>query len=201
MQADTQKGAAGGYAIDKAMSRFAVQAFATGLLSAFGHNPRIEIRNYAAEIQCPAGMYDKASLHMVVQTAGMEVLDEMKRDDRQKLEREMYEKVLDVQNYPTAVYSGNVTHAERLAANLYKVRVNGELSFHGTTRPLAVEATLTIIGNTIRAAGEFSLRQSDYGIKPASFAAGTLRLKDEIKFTFDLLARQEEAADAASSQG
>jgi hypothetical protein len=44
----------------------------------------------------------------------------------------------------------------------------------------------------LRASGEFTLRQSDYGIKPVSFAAGALRLKDELKFQFELVARQQE---------
>ena len=38
----------------------------------------------------------------------------------------------------------------------------------------------------------FRLRQSDYGIKPVSFAGGALRLKDELKFNFELVARQQE---------
>ena len=32
----------------------------------------------------------------------MEVLDDMKKDDLQKLEQEMYEKILEVSRYPTA---------------------------------------------------------------------------------------------------
>jgi hypothetical protein len=51
------------------------------------------------------------------------------------------------------------------------------------------------MGIMLRISGEFPLRQSDYGIKPVSFAAGTLRLKDEVKFKFELVARiQNEGA-------
>ena len=50
-----------------------------------------------------------------------------------------------------------------------------------------------MLGTMLRISGDFVLRQSDYGIKPVSFAGGALRLKDELKFTFDLVARQEEA--------
>jgi hypothetical protein len=44
----------------------------------------------------------------------------------------------------------------------------------------------------LRISGEFSLRQSDYGIKPVSFAGGALRLKDEVRFNFELVARRQE---------
>lgn len=36
--------------IDARQSKFVVQVFATGLLSAFGHNPRIVIRDFEGEV-------------------------------------------------------------------------------------------------------------------------------------------------------
>ena len=43
---------------------------------------------------------------------------------------------------------------------------------------------MTNIGSMLRISGDFSLRQSDYEINPASFAAGALRLKDEAEIQF-----------------
>jgi hypothetical protein len=48
------------------------------------------------------------------------------------------------------------------------------------------------MGTMLRISGEFPLRQSDYGIEPFSFAGGALRLKDELKFNFELVARKQE---------
>jgi len=39
------------YELDARMSRFRVQVFAGGLLSAFGHNPVIAIRDFEGEIR------------------------------------------------------------------------------------------------------------------------------------------------------
>ena len=39
------------YAIDGRISRFTVRAFASGMLSAFGHSPTIAIRDFAGEAQ------------------------------------------------------------------------------------------------------------------------------------------------------
>ena len=44
------------------------------------------------------------------------------------------------------------------------------------------------MGDTLRAQGEFDVRQTDFGIKPVSVAGGTLKIKDELKCSFDLLA-------------
>jgi len=43
----------------------------------------------------------------------------------------------------------------------------------------------------LRANGEFPLSQRAYRIKPVSVAGGALKLKDELKCTFDIVARKK----------
>jgi hypothetical protein len=50
---------------------------------------------------------------------------------------------------------------------------------------------VTLAGDTLRAAGEFSVRQSDYEIRPVSAAGGTVKVKDDLKLTFDITARRQ----------
>jgi polyisoprenoid-binding protein YceI len=192
MQTGTQRGLAPvKFVIDTAVSRFTVQAFATGLLSVFGHNPTIAIRDYEGEIQFVPETYEKALVRVTVRTSTMEVLDEMKNDDRKKLEQLMYEDVLDVKQFPTAVYESKEITVQKLG-DLLQARVSGELEFHGVTLTHSVDARVTDMGAMLRISGDFSLRLSDYGIKPVSFAAGALRLKDELKFKFELVARRQD---------
>ncbi len=50
------------------------------------------------------------------------------------------------------------------------------------------------MGDTLWAAGEFSVRQSDceiYEIKPVSDAGGAVKLKDDLKLSFDITARKQ----------
>ena len=68
--------------------------------------------------------------------------------------------------------------------------LNGELTLHGVTLNQAVSARATLKGEMLRAAGEFSVRQTDYEIRPVSAAGGTVKLKDELKFSFDITARK-----------
>jgi hypothetical protein len=50
---------------------------------------------------------------------------------------------------------------------------------------------ITTQGEILRAVGEFSLRQSDYEIKPVSAVGGAVRVKDELKCSFDISARKQ----------
>jgi polyisoprenoid-binding protein YceI len=180
------------YLFDTSGSRFTVQAFSTGLLSMLGHDPSIGIRDYEGEVQFTPETYEGAYVRVAVHTGAMEVLDEIKSGDRMKIEQLMYESVLDVERFPTAVFESNAISVERQAGSALRARVNGELSFRGVSQPHSLDARVVNIGTMLRISGGFSLRQSDYGIKPISFAAGALRLKDEIKFNFEIVARMQE---------
>ena len=180
------------YVIDTTASRFTVQAFATGLLSAFGHNPVIGIRDYDGEVQFVPDTYEKAFVHVSLRTKTVEVLDEMKSDDRKKLEQVMFEDLLEVDSFPEIVYESKQATVQKISNDLLNVHVSGDLQFHGVTQSQNVDARVTQMGSMLRMSGEFELRQSSYDIKPVSFAAGAVKLKDEHKFNFELVARRQD---------
>ena len=180
------------FLIDKNASRFTVQALATGLLSSFGHNPTIGIRDFEGEIQFIPETYDKASLRLSLKTTGLDVLDEMKSSDRKQLEQTMYEQVLEVERFPTVSYESEDIKVEKSENSPIVARANGELTFHGVTQNQSIVARVVDMGSMLRISGDFEIRQSDFGIKPVSFAGGALRLKDQLKFTFELVARRQE---------
>jgi len=180
------------FIIDKSASRFTVQAFATGLLSSFGHNPTIGIRDYEGVIQFTPETFANASVRMSLSTTGVDLLDEMKNSDRKQLEQAMYGQVLDVDHFPTASYESNDVKVDKPPSGPILVHVNGTLNFHGVTQNQPLQARIVELGSMLRISGEFGIRQSDFGIKPVSFAAGALRLKDEVKFKFELVARRQD---------
>jgi hypothetical protein len=46
--------------------------------------------------------------------------------------------------------------------------------------------------DTLKAQGSFSILQPDYGLKIASVAGGTLKLKDELKCAYFIIARRRD---------
>jgi hypothetical protein len=54
-----------------------------------------------------------------------------------------------------------------------------------------VAGIVVVSEGRLRASGEFALRQTDYGIELVSAAGGTIKLKDELKFSFDIVANRE----------
>jgi polyisoprenoid-binding protein YceI len=193
MEVGTKRGLATvQYIFDRSASRFTVQAFATGLLSSFGHNPTIAIRDYEGEVQFVSDTYENASVRLKLKTSTLEVLDEMKRDDREKLERLMYDEVLDTAHFPEVVFESKQVSVQKVSSGLLQVRVTGNLTLHGVSQSHSFDAQVRDMDFLLRISGNFSLRQSDYGMKPVSFAAGALRLKDELKFSLEIVAKRQE---------
>jgi polyisoprenoid-binding protein YceI len=71
----------------------------------------------------------------------------------------------------------------------YGLDVAGDLTLHGVTKRIAVQVAATVTPQQLRATGKYSLKQTDYGIKPYSAAGGTIKVKDEIVVNFTIVAK------------
>lgn len=179
------------YVINAMVSRFTVQAFASGLLSAFGHNPKIAIRDLKGEIQFDPAHIEKSTMHLVIRADSLSVTDNISDKDRRDIESDMRENVLETAKYPEIIYDVANVSVNKADNGQSQVMLNGQLSLHGVTRSQKVPTTLVPTGDMLRAFGEFSLRQMEFGIKPVSAVGGGLKVKDEVKFTFDIVARKQ----------
>ncbi|MGA8539958.1 MAG: YceI family protein, partial [Terriglobales bacterium] len=159
-------------------------------LSAFGHNPTIAIRDFSGEAHVNSEDLEESSLKITVKAAALTVKDDLSDKDRREMERTMHEEILETPTYPEIVYECSNVATTTGGDGQYSIILNGDLTLHGVTRTQAVPARLVLDGESLRAFGNFSLRQTDYGLKLASVAGGTLKVKDEVKFSFNFLARK-----------
>jgi polyisoprenoid-binding protein YceI len=169
-----------------------VQVFSGGLLSAFGHSPTIAIRDFSGEAQVNPDDLERSSLKVAINPASLTVKDDISDKDRREMERAMQQEILETSAYPEIVYECLSIHATKAAEGQYSVTLNGELTLHGVTRSQTVPARVVLAEDSLRAFGTFSLLQTDYDLKLASVAGGALKVKDELKFSFNILARKKE---------
>jgi polyisoprenoid-binding protein YceI len=180
------------YVIDSHGSRFVAQAFATGLLSSFGHSPKFAIREFGGDLSFTlTGLtLEGARLDIRIQAESLELTDDIGEKDRQEIHRKMREEVLETDRFPEIVYECSRVSASG-SGDRYWVALNGQLTLHGVTRPLPVSARVIVNGNSLRATGEFSVRQKEFEIAPVTAAAGAIRIKDDVKCRFDIVARKQ----------
>lgn len=179
------------YVLDARVSRFTVQAFAAGMLSAMGHNPVIGIRTFSGQVDFNPEALQASGFLLTIKTASLSVQDDISDKDRREIERIMNEQVLDTTQYPEVIYQAPTIAITRLGDSLYSAALDGTLNLHGVLSRQPVTARIAVFGAMLRASGEFMLSQTAYQIQPVSVAGGALKLKDEVKFSFEMVAREQ----------
>src|SRR5208282_2883667 len=100
--------------------------------------------------------------------------------------------VLETAKFPEIVYDAPGISVTKMADALYSAALDGKLTLHGVTRNQPITVRVALFGSMLRASGDFSLDQTDYNIKLVSVAGGALKLKDELKFSFEIVARKQQ---------
>jgi polyisoprenoid-binding protein YceI len=189
------------YRIDPSASRLSIKVSTGGPLAAFGHDPTLVMRDVRGDLELDPDNLATASLRLVVNPDALALGNEVNESDRREIERKAREEVLMTSTHKEITFE---CRAGQVVANApMQLSLNGELTLHGVMRPQLVSARLFVTGDTVRAQGEATVRQSEYGIRPVTAAGGMLKVKDEVKLTFDIVARkaasQGETRDESSS--
>jgi polyisoprenoid-binding protein YceI len=180
------------YRIEPGLSRFTIQAYAGGFLSGFGHNPTIAVRDFKGDARFSPDALEESSLCLKIRADSLEVTNDVSDKDRREIERTMKDEVLQVAQYSDMLYESSVASVSELGPSRYRINLSGKLTLHGVTRDQSLVADMSVSGDTLRAFGTFSVLQSNYGIKLVSVAGGVLKVKDELKCSFDIAARRRE---------
>jgi polyisoprenoid-binding protein YceI len=174
------------YRLDPGESRFTVQAFAAGVLSFLGHSPTFAVRDFTGTVNFEGGSLRGMRIELRVRADSLELLDPVSAADRREIEGTMRREVLQAAAHPEIRFDTADILGDPGARGRYLLRVGGWLSLRGLTRPLLLDAELLVFDDGIRLRGESPLRLSDYRITPVTALGGTIRLKDELRLSFDL---------------
>ena len=185
-------GASVHYVADRKASQFTVQAFAAGMIAVIAHSPKIAIREWTGDMRFVPDSLNDASLVVKGKTASFDVLDELRETDRRELLRVMTQEVLEVPRFPEFSFESTSINAQKQKQDLYRVDVERRLKLHGVTNQHSFTAQVAFGVDSFRAYGEFTILQTEFGIKVASIAGGTLKLQDELKCSFYIVARKSE---------
>lgn len=181
------------YSMEPRASQFTVQAFASGLIPALAHSPKIAIRDWKVDVSFVPETLPDAKLRAVVKAASLDVLDDLRESDRRELHRVMNEEVLETRKFPEIVFESSTITAERLREGRFRVDVLGQLTLHGVKNAHSFLCQAAFGPDSFRSHGTFTLLQTDYGIRIASVAGGSLKLQDELKFSFYTVGRKLES--------
>jgi len=163
--------------VDSGRSSITIRVYKTGLLSAFGHEHEIH-----ATIERGTIDEGKQTVEFSVNARSLRVMDRgISEEDRAEIQSTMLgPKVLDSEKFPEIRFHSTTVEPNGPG----KWSAHGELMLHGETHPVQV----SVAGANGHYRGSGMLRQKDFGITPVTVAGGSIKVKDEVRIEFDIVA-------------
>jgi len=178
------------YSIIASESTFIVLVGKAGLFSALGHDHTIAVKSFSGRVHVPASGINQASLEFEVETTSLTVADQGISDkERAEIQEAMQTAVLETSRFPKISFRSTSVANVKPSENSQSFTLNGNLTLHGVTKPIAVPVVVTITPEQLRATGEATIKQTDFGIKPYSAASGTIKVKNELRLSFRIVAK------------
>lgn len=180
-----------GYRIEPGISKFTARAFAGGMLSAFGHSPTFAVRRFGGEATFDGE--GEGSLELSIESGSLDLLDDVAERDRREILRTMHDEVLETARFPQISSCCSGIRAVRAQHRSGPVRRNAEWFAHAARgHPAAADRGPRGGGEeTLRGYGEVAVKRSDYGVKDVAAAGNMIKVKDEVKVSFDIVARRQ----------
>ena len=168
-------------------SRLDVRTGKAGLLGFAGHEHLIRARAFSGRVV----WYPRTPLasHVEIRIAAesLEVLTPPDTAEIRKVTEAMRTEVLRVAQYPEITFA-----ARTVAAAEGRLRMIGVLTMGGQTRDVPLDVAVEIGPDTLTASAAFTVKQSDFGIRPyRGGPGGTVRVADRVSFDIAAIAVRE----------
>src|SRR5882762_4147242 len=179
------------YRLDASQSKFIAHALAGGLLWFKGHDHLVAVREFTGEAQLTPGSVIPSSLQITAKAESMvETSSVFTEPQKQIIDKELREIVLEPSKYPDIIFRSTNVTGKSTGNNQYDLSIRGDLTLHGVTRQITIPTKVTVNGNDLRAIGEFSIDRGEFNVKATSAVHGLVRVRDKVKFTFDIVGHQ-----------
>jgi polyisoprenoid-binding protein YceI len=198
---------AASFELARAESEIQILTGRSGLLKFAGHSHRILAEHFGGRIEFDPEHPENTKIELVIEAAGLRVVDEENPEDVPKIQEEMETAVLEADKYheikfrsssvevtkPATSSDGNDANRSRCSMD-----VRGILMLHGKSRVIKLPIAITTAETGLILEAETELRQTDYDIDPVSVGLGAVKVKDEVKLAFRLVGKVRAAEETSS---
>ena len=179
------------YTIDLSQSRVIAHLSQSGLIARRHPRHEVEVKDFNGKIEVSARDETEIEVEVEAQSRSLTNIDKtMSEFERGGFHNVLRVSVLETEKFPTIKFKSiSVTNVSS-AGDHRKFTLNGDLILHGVTRRVDVQVDLgKMTDQELRATGEGTLKQSDFGIQPYEGGLGTIKIGDEVKVEFIIVAK------------
>jgi polyisoprenoid-binding protein YceI len=184
-QADT-------FTVDPAATRVTIRVGKAGLFAVVGHTHEVVAPAVAGTISVNQTDIGRSGVMLEFDATALKMTGTGEPvDDLPEVQRVMMsERVLDVRQYPKITFQSRRVQVGRRVGDRVTLQLDGDLTLHGVTRPVTVPVDLHLSADSLVAEGTVTVRQTDFGIRPVTAGAGTVKVKDQVEVVFQVAARR-----------
>ena len=180
------------YRIDPTGSKFMAHAARGGLAWFKGHSHNLAVRDFEGTAELSLDALNPASLEISVKADSLEETDAyFTQQQKDIINKEVDELVLESAKYPEIKFKSTSVTGKPTSPLTWDVRITGDLTLHGVTKQITIPAAVTLSGDSFRAVGKFEIDRKDFGVNATEAFHGMVKVKHDVKFEFDIVARKE----------
>jgi polyisoprenoid-binding protein YceI len=178
--------------IDPGQTTITLLVGRAGVFAFAGHDHEVVVPAMKGQITLDRPNVSRSTVSVTFDATALKVTGKGEPpEDVPEVQRVMLsDQVLDVQRHPTIAFQSRQVSVVKQSANQMTLRLTGDLTLHGVTRPLDVPVTVQLAADGLRANGRATVRQSQFGIRPVTAGAGTVRVKDDVEVVLSVTARR-----------
>ena len=179
------------YSVNESKSSLLIHVGKSGAFSFAGHRHEVQAP-VSGIITADSANLGASSVDLTFASARLRVLPEGEPSgDAPKVEEIMRgPEVLDALRFPEIHFRSKKVTGKALPSGSYDLSLVGELSLHGVTQEITLPVQVTLDGRSLTATGATTLRHDQFGMKPVSAGGGTVKVANEIRIDFKIVAEQ-----------
>jgi polyisoprenoid-binding protein YceI len=164
-------------------SRLDVKTGKAGLFGFAGHSHLIRAHAVTGRVALYPGAIATSHVELTVPSDSLEVLTPPDTAEIRKVTEAMRTEVLEVEQFPQIAFA-----SREVAPTQDGYHLMVALTLHGVTRDVPIDVAVKTTGDTLRATGTFSVKQTDFGIKPfRGGPGGSVKVADRVTFNFEAI--------------
>ena len=178
------------YTIDLTQSQVTATLTQEGFIARRYPSHRVEVKNFNGKVEVSEKDETQIEVEVEAECKSLTNVDQgMSEFERKEFHAVVNNLVLESDKFPRIKFvSVSVSDAQK-SGETRNFTLNGDLTLRDVTKRVSFPVTVTGAQDQLRASGEARFKQSDFGITPYSGKLGLIKIGDEVKINFAIVAK------------
>jgi polyisoprenoid-binding protein YceI len=178
------------YTIDLSQSRVTATLTQEGFIARRYPTHRVEVKNFSGKMEVSERDETRIAVEVEAESKSLTNADEgMSEFERREFHNVLNNLALESDKFPRIKFVSVSVSDARKSGETWTFTLNGDLTLRDSTKRVSFPVTVTIAKDQLRATGAAELKQTDFGITPYSGKLGLIRIGDQVKIDFAIVAK------------